>query len=764
MPTDYPLNSQITVRITRCMPVGLLGQLADDTRAIIRNREIAWGKHAPLEQYVGQTRPAIVIGYNSVYEQLELSLRLIERDPWPEFASKFPPGSEVEGRVVGLIEGAAFVELMPGVEGYLPLSDLPLEPPVRIEDWLWLDDSVKALITDVDISRRHLRLGLKTLLAQRELQFQRQLWPTGQPTHSSGVTLAEVLPAATRLHLLRMAPEAESVRFEHPLEVLVIEDDLVYAAGLAAYLRSNGCQVTLAEDGLTGLAYIENQDQHLDLVLLDWNLPFLKGHQIIKLLQERTNSPRLVMLLEPAPLADQPEIWDDLWNSGVDVFTKADGEQLRLGIMAIVREISLAGSRRDNRHPRIFPDKTAPAIYQAALFTAEADPASVPAQPKTLPFILTDIQRNTQASTVMLLRLEPGRPHPLADACAGRPLPLEQATPDLIHSPLKDILEKGQEVWEKDVDQSLRFRKLLELLSFKEFLGMPVPSASSTRYGLILLKEQGDFSLPDRDLARSAAYLIAGLLQEERLLHILRPWQSQNLIGQLLNNVIHEITNKLGGLEHQIESLQKGIRELARRPERAHDATVMQRLEQNVEQMAEAHKQAQELRNRYLGLTAGDKPQLVPLKTLVEEIIRVLRPEAQRHNIFLAPRDSENIPPVWGRPSQLRQILLNLILNAIQQMAEFKRRGHILIEIAFLPQAPLPICLRVVDEGSGIHQRLWAHIFDFGFTTRKDGAGLGLTVSRQVAASLGGSLVVEASHIFWGTTFLLQLPKGDQHG
>jgi signal transduction histidine kinase len=235
-------------------------------------------------------------------------------------------------------------------------------------------------------------------------------------------------------------------------------------------------------------------------------------------------------------------------------------------------------------------------------------------------------------------------------------------------------------------------------------------------------------------------------------------------VGQLLNSAIHEITNKLGGLEYQIESLQKEFRELARWPKKAEDASFLRGLEQNVERMAEAQKQAVELRNQYLSLTAGDVPRLVHLKELAEEIIWVLRPEAQQSNIFLGLKSLQDVPPIWARPSQLRQILLNLILNAIQQMAELKRRGHIMIDISYLPEASLPVRVRVVDEGPGIHRQLWDHIFDFGFTTKKAGVGLGLTVSRQVATSLGGRLTVEESHILWGTSFLLELPKGVQNG
>ena len=113
-----------------------------------------------------------------------------------------------------------------------------------------------------------------------------------------------------------------------------------------------------------------------------------------------------------------------------------------------------------------------------------------------------------------------------------------------------------------------------------------------------------------------------------------------------------------------------------------------------------------------------------------------------------------------ARPSQLRQIFLNVMLNAIQQMAILGRQGNLIIEISYVPRASPPLKVRFTDEGPGIHAQLWERIFDFGFTTKKGGAGLGLTISRQIVTSLGGKLQVEESHMLWGTTFLLELPKG----
>jgi signal transduction histidine kinase/predicted RNA-binding protein with RPS1 domain len=762
MLTDYPINSQVSVHITRFIPSGLLGQVEDGPRAIIRNRELAWGEPLPPKDYVGQTREAVVIGFNPAYRELELSLRLVDRDPWKEVASKYVPGSEVQGRVVGLTENGTFVELEPGVEGFLPVNELALDPKERIQDWLWIHDHVKALITRVNPHRRRLSLGLKDLLTRRDVRIRRQLWASHEETSSSRTTLAEFLPTETRLQLLRLDSAEEPLAPGPRLQVLIIEDDEAYGAGLGSLLQRNGCEVTLAEDGMTGLAHACTQSNPFDLILLDWNLPGLKGHEVVQQFQQESCPSRLVMVLEPAPLREHPEIWEVLRDSGVDVFSKVDVEGLKVGLISILRELRQDRSRSEELRRRHFPEIIVSSPRQQGSSLATEASLLLLNQGEGLQAILTQVCQGTQATSVMLMCLDPGRRRLVMEACVGKPFPLEQAPPDLIHSPLNNVLQKGEEVWEKITTKSSRFKRLLDLLPFQGFLGIPLPSVESSRYGLILLKERGSFGHRHYQEARLAAYLIAGVLQERRLTKTLQPWQAQNLVAQLWSSIVHEVNNKLGGIQLLADDLRERLGELARWPEKAEDATFLREIEQAVERIADAQKQASELRDRYLGLIATDEPQLVDLKVLIEEMIFALRGEAQQHNVSLVSELPSVLPPVRAQPSQLRQIFMNLMLNAIQQMAFLQRYGNLMIEVSHLPKAPLPLQVRFIDEGPGIHTQLCEHIFDFGFTTRKGGAGLGLTISRQAAASLGGKLQVEKSYMLWGTTFLLELPKGAQ--
>jgi signal transduction histidine kinase len=187
-------------------------------------------------------------------------------------------------------------------------------------------------------------------------------------------------------------------------------------------------------------------------------------------------------------------------------------------------------------------------------------------------------------------------------------------------------------------------------------------------------------------------------------------------------------------------------------------------MEQAVAGLAKAQQQASELRNRYLGLAASDVPRWVQVNTVVEETIEMLRPEAQQCNVLLELEAATDLPKVWARPGHLRQILLNLGLNPIQLMAAIDRSGSVRIKTTHVTNAELPVHVRIIDEGPGVHTSLRERIFEFGFTTKEHGAGLGLTICRQIASKLGGTVQVEESYMLWGTTFLLALPGGEGDG
>jgi len=149
---------------------------------------------------------------------------------------------------------------------------------------------------------------------------------------------------------------------------------------------------------------------------------------------------------------------------------------------------------------------------------------------------------------------------------------------------------------------------------------------------------------------------------------------------------------------------------------------------------------------------------------LVDEVISLLRVRAEEKGIELRAECDSHVPPViFTDPIRLRQILVNLVGNAIK----FTEQGSVLIRLWHSPPtAPLArLSFAVADTGIGISPAVLAHIFqpftqaDTSHSRRFGGSGLGLAISRRLAQKLGGTIEV-ASEPGRGSTFTLSIDPG----
>jgi len=167
--------------------------------------------------------------------------------------------------------------------------------------------------------------------------------------------------------------------------------------------------------------------------------------------------------------------------------------------------------------------------------------------------------------------------------------------------------------------------------------------------------------------------------------------------------------------------------------------------------------------NDLLSFARPSKPNVVPenVNDVVDNIARILETQAKEKNVIIARDFGDNLPKVWIDREQMKQVFMNLILNAIQAM---KEGGS--INIATRPvsrNGTQPsgdfVQVEIRDTGVGIPEENLQHIFDPFFTSKDEGSGLGLAVSHQIVQEHGGFVTVE-SHVGKGTAFFVHVPVG----
>jgi len=163
---------------------------------------------------------------------------------------------------------------------------------------------------------------------------------------------------------------------------------------------------------------------------------------------------------------------------------------------------------------------------------------------------------------------------------------------------------------------------------------------------------------------------------------------------------------------------------------------------------------------RLRALLQKAQPQLKPLdgNEVIREVLLLAEGELLRGGVTVKTELAPDVPAVLGDRVQLQQVILNLILNAIDAMSMITDRPReLFIRSAVQPEGVL---VQVQDSGKGLDPEQADRIFESFFTTKPQGIGMGLSISRSIIEAHGGRLWATsgASH---GAVFQFTLPKAE---
>lgn len=229
--------------------------------------------------------------------------------------------------------------------------------------------------------------------------------------------------------------------------------------------------------------------------------------------------------------------------------------------------------------------------------------------------------------------------------------------------------------------------------------------------------------------------------------------QSQKLasVGELSSGIAHEINNPLAIIAQEIEWMRHvlGSDDLKEHKEIAEACESMQEIARQVERCGE-------ITHKLLDFARKKEPliQKADINKLVEDMVRLAEKEAVLKNIKIERQYLKNLPRIETDPPLLRQVILNLLNNAVYAV---QKDGLITVSTRVLEDSSIDIV--VGDSGCGIPEENLSKIFDPFFTTKPqgEGTGLGLSICHGIVERLGGRIGV-TSRIGKGTEFLVHLP------
>ncbi|CAL8476881.1 ATP-binding protein [Caballeronia sp. S22] len=240
-----------------------------------------------------------------------------------------------------------------------------------------------------------------------------------------------------------------------------------------------------------------------------------------------------------------------------------------------------------------------------------------------------------------------------------------------------------------------------------------------------------------------------GMLRAE-LVHVSRV----NSLGALTASIAHEINQPLAGI---VTNASTGLRMLSGEPPNVDGAlATVRRTIRDAKRVSEVMTRLRALFSKKVVAT-----EVVDLREAAREVIELLRNEIRAKRIVLRLQTVDDFPLVTGDRVQLQQVVLNLLLNAVEAMQSVDDRPRQML-ITIARDDGDRVRLAVTDTGVGFEPQRAEKLFDAFYTTKGEGMGIGLSVSRSIIECHGGRLWA-TSNEHHGATFSFSIPCHADH-
>ena len=227
--------------------------------------------------------------------------------------------------------------------------------------------------------------------------------------------------------------------------------------------------------------------------------------------------------------------------------------------------------------------------------------------------------------------------------------------------------------------------------------------------------------------------------------HEVRRVETLTSLGTLAAGIAHDLNNPL----QVIRSRSELLLELP-------DTTPASEMREDFVAIQRQARRAGEIIEEFFRLAKQREKVLAPIaiNDVIERALLLISEQMRKVGIELATRLDPNLPEIMADATGVERVLINLLMNAREAMPQ---GGAIVIASSLLTGAPEWLQVSVADNGPGISPDALPKLFNLLYTTKSNGSGLGLWLSRRIIQEHGGKIEVQ-SEIGKGTTFTIKLP------
>ncbi|MEE2719054.1 MAG: 30S ribosomal protein S1 [Planctomycetota bacterium] len=163
----FPINERVSGKVVSLVSYGAFVELAQGIEGLVHISEMSWTKrinHPSELVNVGEEIEVVVLDINPEKHEISLGIKQTEVNPWELVAERYPPGTIIEGQVRNLTNYGTFIEIEPGIDGLLHVSDMSWTEKIsHANEKYKKGDTVECVVLDIDQNKQRVGLGVKQL-------------------------------------------------------------------------------------------------------------------------------------------------------------------------------------------------------------------------------------------------------------------------------------------------------------------------------------------------------------------------------------------------------------------------------------------------------------------------------------------------------------------------------------------------------------------------------------------------------------------------